>query len=115
MRLENVSELSLCNLKITIIIKTRILRLIMKRYILVGISIPVNSKHIINVINKCKTIRLKLICLLCKDGGIVKSLAEQLIRHDSEFTARTQEMRLTFRQTFCNLVEHAYHLNRCPL
>ena len=78
--------------------------------ILVGISTSGNSENIINAIKKCKTIGVKSICLLGKDGGKVKSLADHSIIIDSNSTARIQEMHIMVGQIFCDLIEHGLSL-----
>jgi len=78
--------------------------------ILVGISTSGNSENIINAIKKCKTIGVKSICLLGKDGGKVRSLADHSIIIDSNSTARIQEMHIMVGQIFCDLIEHGLSL-----
>ena len=78
--------------------------------ILVGISTSGNSENIINAIKKCKTIGVKSICLLGKDGGKVRSLADHSIIIDSNSTARIQEMHIMVGQIFCDLIEHGVSL-----
>ena len=78
--------------------------------ILVGISTSGNSENIINAIKKCKTIGVKSICLLGKDGGKAKSLADHSIIIDSKSTARIQEMHIMVGQIFCDLIEHGLSL-----
>ena len=78
--------------------------------ILVGISTSGNSENIINAIKKCKTIGVKSICLLGKNGGKVRSLADHSIIIDSNSTARIQEMHIMVGQIFCDLIEHGLSL-----
>ena len=78
--------------------------------ILVGISTSGNSENIINAIKKCKVIGVKSICLLGKDGGKVRSLADHSIIIDSNSTARIQEMHIMVGQIFCDLIEHGLSL-----
>tara|TARA_B100001778_G_C18534715_1_gene605349 strand:+ start:506 stop:1084 length:579 start_codon:yes stop_codon:yes gene_type:complete len=78
--------------------------------VLVAISTSGNSKNVINALIKCNDIGIKSVCLLGKDGGQAKSIAEHSIIIDSDSTARIQEMHIMIGQIFCDLIEHGLSL-----
>ena len=77
---------------------------------LIGITTSGNSANVINALSKCSEIGVTSICLLGKDGGIAKSVADYSIIVESDSTARIQEMHIMIGQIFCDLIEHGLSL-----
>ena len=78
--------------------------------VLIGISTSGNSMNVVNALKKCSEIGVTSICLLGKDGGLAKSIADHSIIIESNSTARIQEMHILIGQIFCDLVEHGLFL-----
>tara|TARA_B100000989_G_C19514772_1_gene461034 strand:- start:1124 stop:1702 length:579 start_codon:yes stop_codon:yes gene_type:complete len=78
--------------------------------VLIGISTSGNSMNVVNALKKCSEIGVTSICLLGKDGGLAKSIADHSIIIESNSTARIQEMHIMIGQIFCDLVEHGLFL-----
>lgn len=78
--------------------------------VLIGISTSGNSMNVVNALKKCSEIGVTSICLLGKDGGLAKSIADHSIVIESNSTARIQEMHIMIGQIFCDLVEHGLFL-----
>jgi D-sedoheptulose 7-phosphate isomerase len=77
---------------------------------LIGITTSGNSANVINALSKCSEIGVTSICLLGKDGGVAKSVADHSIIVESDSTARIQEMHIMIGQIFCDLIEHGLSL-----
>ena len=77
---------------------------------LIGITTSGNSANVINAVSKCSEIGVTSICLLGKDGGVAKSVADHSIIVESDSTARIQEMHIMIGQIFCDLIEHGLSL-----
>jgi len=77
---------------------------------LIGITTSGNSANVINALSKCSEIGVTSICLLGKDGGVAKSVADYSIIVESDSTARIQEMHIMIGQIFCDLIEHGLSL-----
>ena len=77
---------------------------------LIGITTSGNSANVINALLKCSEIGVTSICLLGKDGGVAKSVADHSIIVESDSTARIQEMHIMIGQIFCDLIEHGLSL-----
>ena len=78
--------------------------------VLIGISTSGNSMNVVNALKKCSEIGVTSICLLGKDGGFAKSIADHSIIIESNSTARIQEMHIMIGQIFCDLIEHGLSL-----
>jgi D-sedoheptulose 7-phosphate isomerase len=78
--------------------------------VLIGITTSGNSINVINALKKCSHIGVKSVCLLGKDGGLAKNIADYSIIVNSNSTARIQEMHIMIGQIFCDLIEHGLHL-----
>ena len=63
------------------------------------------SKNIFLALEKAKTLGLKTIALLGKDGGVCSGKADHEICVSSKSTARIQEVHLLLLHTLCDLVE----------
>lgn len=77
---------------------------------LIGITTSGNSANVVNALSKCSEIGVTSICLLGKDGGAAKNIADHSIIVDSDSTARIQEMHIMIGQIFCDLIEHGLSL-----
>ena len=78
--------------------------------VLIGISTSGNSMNVVNALKKCSEIGVTSICLLGKDGGLAKSIADHSIIIESNSTARIQEMHIMIGQILCDLIEHGLSL-----
>ena len=72
---------------------------------LVAISTSGNSRNIVSALMACKTLELKTIALLGKDGGQAKHLADFSIVVPSNSTARIQEAHALVGHIICDLIE----------
>ena len=77
---------------------------------LIVITTSGNRANVINALSKCSEIGVTSICLLGKDGGVAKSVADHSIIVESDSTARIQEMHIMIGQIFCDLIEHGLSL-----
>jgi len=73
--------------------------------LLVGISTSGESKNIIKAIEKAKTIGLKSVGFLGKDGGDIKSLVDIDLTISLDNTPSIQEMHILAGHTICGIVE----------
>ena len=78
--------------------------------VLIGITTSGNSANVINALKKSNDIGVTTICLLGKDGGFAKDIANYSIIINSDSTARIQEMHIMIGQIFCDLIEHGLSL-----
>lgn len=76
-----------------------------KKDIAFGISTSGNSKNVIEAIKKAKELNLKTICLLGKDGGKAKEIADISIIVPSKNTQRIQEAHITILHIIAELIE----------
>ena len=70
-----------------------------------GISTSGNSKNIIEGVKKAKEFGITTICLLGKDGGVLKDLADFSIIIPSNNTPRIQECHIMLIHIICEEVE----------
>lgn len=70
-----------------------------------GISTSGNSKNIIEGVKKAKELDINTICLLGKDGGTLKNLADISIIVPSDNTPRVQEAHIMLIHIICEEVE----------
>lgn len=70
-----------------------------------GISTSGNSKNVIEGMKKAKVLGLTTICLLGKDGGVLKDLADISIIVPSDNTPRIQEAHIMLIHIICEEVE----------
>ena len=73
--------------------------------LLIVLSTSGNSINIKNAITKAKSLNIKTISLLGKDGGLVKGLANHSLIINSNETSRVQEMHLLVGHIICEIVE----------
>lgn len=73
--------------------------------IVVGISTSGKSKNIINAIKKSKTLGIKTVGFLGKDGGALKDIVDIPLIIPSNDTARIQEMHILAGHIICEIVE----------
>jgi len=79
--------------------------------LLVGISTSGESKNIIKAIEKAKTIGLKSVGFLGKDGGDIKSLVDIDLTISLDNTPSIQEMHILAGHTICGIVEDHFSKN----
>lgn len=73
--------------------------------VFIGISTSGNSQNIIEAVTMAKEIGLKTICLLGKDGGKLKGMADISIIVSSDNTPRIQEIHIMLIHIICEEVE----------
>ena len=73
--------------------------------LLIVLSTSGNSINIRNAIIKAKSMNIRTISLLGKDGGLVKGLANYSLIINSKETSRVQEMHLLIGHIICEIVE----------
>jgi len=73
--------------------------------ILIGISTSGNSKNIIRAVEIAKEKNMFTICLLGKDGGILKDKCDLPIMVSSDDTPRIQESHILIIHILCEIVE----------
>ena len=74
--------------------------------VLIVLSTSGNSENIINVVQKAKEMKIKIIGLLGNDGGKQKNTSDIEIMIPSKNTPRIQEAHLTILHVICELVEN---------
>lgn len=75
--------------------------------LLVVITTSGNSENLIRAANKARSKGAKIVGLLGKGGGKIKSLCDIPIVVPSDATERIQEVHITLIHTFCELIEEA--------
>lgn len=73
--------------------------------VLVVISTSGNSKNVLRAIRKAKSLGVKTVALLGKNGGPCKKHADFALVVPSESTARIQECHILIGHIFCELIE----------
>lgn len=73
--------------------------------IFIGISTSGNSENVIEAVKKAKENGLKTICLLGKDGGLLRNLADISIVVSSNDTPRIQEVHILIIHAICEEIE----------
>lgn len=73
--------------------------------LLVGLSTSGNSKNVILAVEAAKKKGMKTVCLLGKDGGKLKSMADLSIVVPAQTSDRIQEMHIKFIHTVIETVE----------
>jgi len=76
----------------------------------VGISTSGNSANIINVFKTAKTLKVKSLALLGKDGGAALGFCDEFILVPSNITARVQETHILIGHLLCLLIEDQLNL-----
>ena len=76
-----------------------------------GITTSGNSPNIITALEKAKSLGMKTISLLGKDGGKLKDKADVDLTVPCQNTARTQESHIMIIHIICKLVEDALFQN----
>jgi len=77
--------------------------------IFIGISTSGNSKNIIQGVKKCKELGISAICLLGKNGGELKDLADLAIIVPSSNTPRIQEVHTIIIHSICEEFDNNVH------
>ena len=70
-----------------------------------GISTSGNSKNIIEAVNKAKSLGMKTVSFLGKDGGKLKEMSDISIVVPSNTTPRIQEAHIMIGHIICEMVE----------
>lgn len=73
--------------------------------VFIGISTSGNSVNIIQGVKKAKKMGLTTVCLLGKDGGVVKNLTDHALIVRSKETPRIQEAHIMLLHIICQEVE----------
>ena len=76
-----------------------------KQDVLVVISTSGNSKNILQVLQKAKTMGVRTVALLGNDGGESKDISDTSIIIPSSSTARIQEAHILIGHIMCDLIE----------
>ena len=79
--------------------------------VLIAISTSGNSKNIKQALIEAKSLRIKTVGLLGKNGGFCKDYADLPLIVPSETTARIQEMHILIGHLLCELTENKLGLN----
>jgi D-sedoheptulose 7-phosphate isomerase len=74
--------------------------------VLIAISTSGKSPGIIKVLEQAKTLGLRTVALLGKNGGLCKEFAEISVVVPSEVTARIQECHIMIGHIICEIVEN---------
>lgn len=73
--------------------------------IFLGISTSGNSKNVINAAKYAKKNKIKTVCLLGKDGGELKNIADIALIVEEQATERIQEVHIKIIHTLIALIE----------
>lgn len=76
--------------------------------VLVGISTSGNSNNICEAVKKAKTMGIRTVCFLGRNGGKLKDMADIPMIVPSDCTARIQEAHIMMGHIICELVENAF-------
>ncbi len=76
--------------------------------VFIGISTSGNSENIIKAVQKAKESGLKTVCLLGRDGGKLKNVADISLIVSSNNTPRIQEIHITVIHIICEEVEKSF-------
>jgi D-sedoheptulose 7-phosphate isomerase len=74
--------------------------------VFIGISTSGNSPNIIKAMEKAKALGVKTVCLLGKDGGKLKGMADVDIIIKNNDTPRIQECHITILHIIAELLDH---------
>ena len=78
---------------------------------LITFSTSGNSKNIIQALETGNKLKMRTFAFLGKEGGLAKSLAQNVILVPSDTTARIQEMHILLGHILCEMVEKELKLN----
>lgn len=73
--------------------------------ILIGISTSGNSKNIVEAVAEARRRKMRAICLLGNDGGLLKNKCDASLTIKSEDTPRIQESHILAIHIICDMVE----------
>lgn len=76
-----------------------------KNDILIAMSTSGNSQNVINVLKLAKEMQLYSFALTGNDGGIVKSISEDVFLVQSDIVSTIQEIHLMFLHALCNEID----------
>jgi D-sedoheptulose 7-phosphate isomerase len=76
--------------------------------VFVGFSTSGNSENIIRAVEQSKQYGMFTVCILGRDGGKLKSMADATLIVPADDTARIQEMHLLVIHTICESVEKTF-------
>jgi len=77
---------------------------------LLAISTSGNSKNVIRAVEAARSLSIRTVGLLGKDGGLLQSMCDVSIVVPSETTARIQEAHILIGHTLCGMVEESLGL-----
>ena len=80
---------------------------------LLGISTSGNSKNVLKAVSMAKQLKIKSICFLGRDGGILAEQCDIPIIVASDVTARIQEAHILIGHTICGGIEQELDLVAC--
>ncbi len=75
--------------------------------LLIGISTSGQSENVVRAVRLARSLKMKSVGLLGKDGGLLKGLVDSAIVVDSDTTARIQEAHIFILHYWAWRVEHA--------
>jgi D-sedoheptulose 7-phosphate isomerase len=78
--------------------------------VLVAISTSGHSRNVVRAVEEARHIGMKVIGLLGRDGGVLRSQCDIAIVVPSPVTARIQEAHIMIGHTLCGLIEEALGL-----
>lgn len=78
--------------------------------VLIGISTSGRSENVLRALKTARSLGVKTLGLLGKDGGAARSLVDQSIVIPSESTARIQEAHILIGHILCDLIERELDL-----
>jgi D-sedoheptulose 7-phosphate isomerase len=73
--------------------------------LLVAISTSGNSRNVIRAVEEARALGMKVIGLLGRDGGALRSMCDLAIVVPSSVTARIQEAHILIGHTLCGMIE----------
>jgi len=76
--------------------------------LVIGISTSGNSKNIINAIKEAKSMNIKTIGFLGKDGGLLKDIVDLALIIPSNDTATIQEMHILVGHIICEIIDERF-------
>ena len=78
--------------------------------VLIAISTSGNSRNVIRAVEEARLMKMTVICLLGRDGGVLKGLCDSSIIVPSQVTARIQESHILIGHTLCGMIEKQFGL-----
>lgn len=73
--------------------------------VLVAISTSGHSRNVVRAVEEARALKMPVIGLLGRDGGVLRTLCDVAIVVPSQVTARIQESHILIGHTLCGLIE----------